>query len=768
MSIVGSDIRRVDGPAKVTGAAQYTAAIELPGMVFVKVLRSIHPHAKILRLDTSRAERLAGVVAVVTRDDLIHLVNPYFGAVVKDQPVLAIDKVRYIGDIVAAVAAEARDIAEEAVDLIQVEYEPLPAVFDPVEAMKPEAPVIHPQRNRSGALPQKHGYRFEDSGNLVTTFHVADGDVEAGFREADEIFEDTYTSPKTQHAHMEPHAATAYWEPSGKLVVYASTQTPSKIREQLADLFGLPQSQVRVIVPYVGGGYGAKTHARLEPLVALVARKARRPAQWTLTREEVFLTAHNLAATVRIRTGVKRDGTLTARRVDAIYDTGAYTLTGTNTARNGAEVSGGPYRVPHQSLTSYCVYTNTPPTGPFRGFGVPQVCWAYESQMDDIARRLGLDPLELRLKNLIQENDTFVTGDTLVSVGISDCLRKAAAAIDWRGNEEQQATKSSKPRGKGLAVMIKTTMTPSNSAASVRLNADGSATLLTSSVEIGQGMLTSLAQIVAQEIGLAPERVSVTFPDTDFTPFDQSTSSSRTVFSMGNAASRAARQVRAQLLEIGAKIFEARLEDLDVNDGVLYVKGSPDRRLVIPEVFKAHFGYPVGCLFGSYDLQISGGLDPRTGKGKATAFFFLSACAAEVEVDPDTGKVNIERVVTAVDVGRAINPRQCALQNEGSMIMAVGGALYEEMLFENGQPINSTFLDYMPASMEDHPREFRSILVETPHPEGPMGAKGVGEAAMGPVEPAIGNAIANALGGIRIRDLPLKPERVLAAIQKYV
>jgi CO/xanthine dehydrogenase Mo-binding subunit len=221
-------------------------------------------------------------------------------------------------------------------------------------------------------------------------------------------------------------------------------------------------------------------------------------------------------------------------------------------------------------------------------------------------------------------------------------------------------------------------------------------------------------------------------------------------------------------LEIGAKIFEARLEDLDVNDGVLYVKGSPDRRLVIPEVFKAHFGYPVGCLFGSYDLQISGGLDPRTGKGKATAFFFLSACAAEVEVDPDTGKVNIERVVTAVDVGRAINPRQCALQNEGSMIMAVGGALYEEMLFENGQPINSTFLDYMPASMEDHPREFRSILVETPHPEGPMGAKGVGEAAMGPVEPAIGNAIANALGGIRIRDLPLKPERVLAAIQKYV
>jgi CO/xanthine dehydrogenase Mo-binding subunit len=767
MTIIGADIPRVDGPAKVTGAAQYTANIELPGMVFMKVLRSIYPHANIVRLDASKAEKFKGVVAVLTRDDL-QMANPYFGAVVKDQPVLAIDKVRYVGDIVAAVAAEARDIAEEALDLIKVEYEPLPAVFDPREAMQPGAPLIHPQRSRSSALPEKHGYRFEESGNIVTTFHVEDGDIESGFRDADEIFEDIYTSPKNQHAHMEPHAATAYWEPSGKLVVYASTQTPSKVREQLADLFGVPQSQVRVVVPYLGGGYGAKTHARLEPLVALVARRARRPAQWVLTREEVFLTAHNLAATVKIRTGVKRDGTLVARQVEAIYDTGAYTLTGTNTARNGAEVSGGPYRVPHQSLTSYCVYTNTPPTGPFRGFGVPQVCWAYESQMDDIARRLGLDPLEMRLKNLVREGDIFVTGDTLVSVGISDCLKKVAHAIDWKGKEEQQSRTSSSStlRGRGLAVMIKTTMTPSNSAASVRLNADGSATLLTSSVEIGQGVLTSLAQIVAAELGLPVERVSVTFPDTDFTPFDQSTSSSRTTFSMGSAALQAARQVRGQLLEIGAKMLEARPEDLEIRDGILQVKGVPDRRFTIAELFKARFGYPVGCLFGSYDLQISGGLDPRTGKGKASAFFFLSACAAEVEVDTGTGKVKVERIFTAVDVGRAINPRQCALQNEGSMIMAIGGALYEEMLFDNGQPINSTFLEYMPASMEDHPREFKSILVETPHPEGPMGAKGVGEAAMGPVEPAIGNAIANALGGVRIKDLPLRPDRVLAAISK--
>ena len=765
MSSVGIDVPRVDGPAKVTGGAQYTADIELPGMVYTKVLRSIYPHANVVRVDASGAERLPGVVAVLTRDDLKGM-NPYFGPVVKDQPVVAIDKVRYVGDIVAAVAAEERDIAEEALDLIEVEYEPLTAVFDPVQAMQPGAPIIHPPRAKSEDRLDKSGFHFEANSNVLSVYRVEDGDVNAGLKEADEIFEDVYTTPKIQHGHIEPHATTAFWEPSGKLVVYTATQNPSAIRGQLADIFGLPQSKVRVIVPFVGGGYGGKVHPRLEPLCAALARKARRPVQWVLTREEVFLTAHCHAAVVKIKTGVKRDGTLVARQVEAIYDTGAYAITGPSTSRNGGEVSGGPYRVANQRLTSYCVYTNTPPTGPYRGFGVPQVCWAYESQMDDIARRLGIDPLELRLKNLVREGDVFVTGDRLVSVGISNCVKQVAEAIGWQGNAEQVArSPSGKVRGKGLAVMIKTTMTPSNSAAIVRLNADGSAVLLTSSVEIGQGMLTSLAQIVAEELGLPIERVSVTFPDTDVTPFDQSTSSSRTVFNMGNAALRAARQIREQFLEIGGKALEARVEDLELRDGFVQVKGVPERRMGIPQLFQTHFGAPVGSLFGSYDFQTTGGIDPRTGKGKASAFFFLSACAADVEVDTETGKVRVDRIVTSVDAGRAINPRQCHLQNEGSMIMSLGSTLFEEMLFDNGQPINATFLDYMPPSMEDHPRQFVSLLVETPHPDGPFGAKGVGEAGLGPVEPAIGNAVANALGGIRMKDLPLRPDRVLTGLE---
>ena len=765
MSHIGENASRVDGPAKVTGAAQYTGDLEFPGLVHVKALRSVHPHARLVSIDAGAAEALPGVAAVLTRADLSPE-RSHFGPVVKDQPIVAVDRVRYAGEVVAAVAAEEPDIAEEALDLIQVEYEALEPVLDPIEAMSPAAPVLHETRVQSESRLDKGHYHYEDRANVLTSYSVGRGDVDEGFAASDLVFEDTCSTPKIQHGHLEPHVVTALWDAAGKLTVYSATQNPSSIRVQLAELFDLPQSMVRVVVPYVGGGYGGKVHMRLEPLVAALARKARRPVQWKLTREEVFLTGHCHAAVVRIKTGVKHDGTILAREVEAVYDTGAYALTGPSTSRNGGEVSGGPYRIPHQRLTSWCVYTNTPPTGPYRGFGVPQVCWAYEAQMDDMARRLGLDPVEMRLRNLVHDGDVFVTGDTLEAVGLEDCLRAAAEAVEWRAGAEQ-APRAAGPlvRGKGLAVMIKTTMTPSHSSAGLRLNADGSATLLAGSVEIGQGVQTSLAQMVSEVLGLPRERVSVTLPDTDVTPFDQSTSSSRTVFSMGNAAVRAAREVAGQLLEIGAGEMEADPADLELRDGYVQVTGVPERRLAIGDLFRARFGGAVGSLFGNAGFQSRGGVDPATGKGKASAFFFLSACAAEVEVDTDTGKVRVVRLATAVDAGKAINPRQCHLQNEGSMLMSLGSSLFEEMVFDNGQPINCTFLSYLPPSMQDHPETFTSLLVEHPHPDGPFGAKGMGEAALGPVEPAIGNAVANALGGLRVKDLPLRPERVLEVLR---
>ncbi|HUR03682.1 MAG TPA: xanthine dehydrogenase family protein molybdopterin-binding subunit [Nonomuraea sp.] len=768
MTSIGIDAPRVDGPAKVTGQATYTADIVLPGMLHAKILRSTLPHARLVRIDASAAERELGVVTL-TRDDLDGI-DPYYGAVLKDQPVVAIDRVLFAGDIVAVVAAESRDIAEEALDLIEVEYEALPSVGDPFAAQAPDAPILHSERNTPEVqFIDMRSVHFQANSNVCSIYHVAQGDFERGYAAADHRFDDVYTVPTIQHGHLEPHASTAYWEPGGKLVVHTSTQNPSVIRTQLAEMFKLPESMVRIIVPYLGGGYGAKTYPKLEPMVSVLSRKARRPVSLVLTREEVFLTAVRHAASVRIRTGVNNDGRIVARKVEATYDTGAYADIGPRTTKNGGYASGGPYRIEHQDLTSYCVYTNRPPSGAFRGFGVPQVCWPYESQMDDIARRLGVDPVALRRQNLVQEGDIFVTGDRLVSVGLEKCLDQVVDAIGWKGIESTRPQPSDKPgfvRGIGLAVMIKSTMTPSNSAASVRLNSDGSATLLTSSVEIGQGPHTALAQIVAETIGLPLQRVTVTFPDTDFTPYDQSTSSSRTVFSMGHAARQAGLQIREQLLEIAAKQLEAAIGDLQLEEGVISVVGSPDRRLTIPQAFRAHFGTPVGSLFGAFDFQTTGGLDPETGKGKASAFWFLSAAGAEVEVDTRTGKIRVLRAVTSVDAGKAINPRQCWLQNEGSMLTAMGSALSEEMVFDNGQPVNASFLDYLMPSMGDYPDQFTSLLVETPHPEGPFGAKGMGEAGLGPVAPAIGNAVANALGGIRLRDLPLRPERVLAAIDQ--
>jgi CO/xanthine dehydrogenase Mo-binding subunit len=385
--------------------------------------------------------------------------------------------------------------------------------------------------------------------------------------------------------------------------------------------------------------------------------------------------------------------------------------------------------------------------------------------MDEIARRLNMDPVELRLKNLVKEGDRFITGEPMISVGISECVAQAAKTIRWDGKAEQAPRTGSIVRGKGVAGAIKSTSTPSTSAASIRLNADGSAILLTSSAEIGQGAHTSLAQIVGDMLGLPLERVTVTFPDTDVTPYDKSTSSSRTTFHMGRAAQIAAGQIRDQLLQAGAKTLEARVEDLELKDLHLHVKGVPEKSLTFPQLFRVIVGEPSGSLFGNHTLRTEGGVDAKTGQGKGSSFWFYSAAGAEVEVDTETGKVRVLRVATAVDVGKAIHPKQCDLQNEGSALAGLGSALFEEMRFDDGQPINGTFLDYLLPSMQDHPVHFESVLVETPHPDGPFGAKGMGEAALPPMAAAIGNAVANALNGIRVRDLPIKPDKIVAALR---
>lgn len=760
---------RADGPEKVTGSARYTADIEVPGMLIGKIFRSTVPHARILSIDVEEARRLPGVVGILTPEDVAALPHPTYGPFLSDQPVLALEKVRYVGEAVVAVAAEDEEAAEAALDLIRVEYEELPAILTPEMALAPGASVLHEERVWPDVVwSDLKSSDYRPGTNTCSVFHLRKGNVDAALASADLVLETTTRVPVVQHAHMEPHATLAEWSRAGKLTVWSSTQNPSVIRAQLAEIFAIPHSKIRVIAPYVGGGYGAKAHPRLEPVVSALARKAGRPVRIVLTREEVFLTVTRHAAAVTMVSGVQRDGTIVARSVDAIYDTGAYADSGPRTAKNGGYAAPGPYRIPNIRVDSSAIYTNKMPAGPYRGFGVPQVAWNFEQHMDELAAALGMDALEFRLKNIVGEGDEIATGERLHAANVRECLLRSAEAIGWSAHPAGASRRRPLPpriaTGKGLSCHIKSTFTPSLSLASGRMNEDGSVVIFSGTVEIGQGARTVMGQIAAEGLALPYERVEVVLSDTDVTPYDQSTTSSRSTFSMGNAVHGVAQDIKQQLLALAAAQLEAAVEDLELRDGTVAVKGSPGRALAYADVIRGRFGAGLGALLGQSTFQTEGGkLDPATGQGKASAFWFAAACGADVEVDVETGSVKIRKLSMAVDAGRAIHPLNCDMQNEGSMLMGLGTTLYEEMLFDNGQPTNPTFLDYGLPTFLEMPAAFQSILVETPHREGPFGAKGVGEVGLPAVAAAVGNAICDAIG-VRITELPITPERVLRAL----
>jgi CO/xanthine dehydrogenase Mo-binding subunit len=769
VSAVGQSIGNVEGRLKVTGGARYAADIAVRGELRVAAVRSIYPHARILNIETSAAAQLPGVV-VLTRDDIAEY--PRFGPVIEDETIVATDRVRFVGDIVAAVAAPDIATARAAVALIDVDYEVLPAVLDATQANSEDAVEIHPELRAVQAeamaasiQPGLDLLEAVDEKNLCARHHFRAGDVASAFERAYRVYRSTYSLPTIQHAHIEPHAVLAYWEGSDRLVVSCATQDPYTARSELARLFSLSPGSVRVVAPYVGGGFGGKLYPRIEAVAAALSRKAGQPVKWVLTREEVFRTIVRHAAVVRIESAVLQDGSIIGRRMAVTYDAGAYAEISPRVAAQNGAVACGPYRIPNVDVDLKCFYTNKPTAGAFRGFGVPQVNWASESQMDEIAADLGIDPLELRLRNVFRDGDLFMTGETLSGVSVAECLGAVSDAIGWATRDVPPAPGPYR-RGKGVACTAKSTMTPSTSTATVRLDADGSARLLTSSVEIGQGSTTALAQLVADEIGLGFDAVHVSSADTDVTPFDHGTKSSRVTYSVGNAAIKAARSVRAQVIELASKALDVPPTELVVCRGSVGIPGVPQCTLTVPEVFKATVGLPVGSIVGHGSFTSTGGLDARTGRGKDTAFWMSSAVAAEVEVDTETGKVQVLRLVAATDPGRAINPRMCHMQNEGAMLMGLGSALIEELVFEEGQPLNGSFLNYAIPSAKDYPSELQSIILERPQEDGPRGARGIGEAAMVPVAAAIANAVARALDGVRVRDLPLTAERVVTEYER--
>src|SRR5512132_4314555 len=562
LNVAGKEARRVDGIEKVTGKALYTGDLQLPGMVYAKILRSPVAHARLVKVDPSKANELTGVIATLTRDDIKDF-NYKYGATYKDQSIVAVDKVRYVGDPVAAVLAEDPVLAEEALDLIEVEYDELPKVTNIEEATAPGAIQVHEgdvaraeMRGSVYGAPE----RFKGT-NICYYLGFSRGDVVEGFAEADHVFEDTFRFQKVQHCSLEAHVNVAYYD-GDKLTMWSSCQDPFTLRDHLSGIFRLPLSRVRVIVPYVGGGYGGKLYVKGEPIAAALSWKTRRPVKLSFSVNESFKTVTRHPARVMIKTGIKKDGSLVARECQIYLDTGAYADAGPRVTQKAGYRSLGPYKIPYAKVEAHGVYTNTVPAGAFRGFGALQVTWAYQSQMDMIADRLGIDPLEMRLKNLLKKGDLYTAGDTPIDCDLREGLLKVADAIKWR-------QKPGKPnRAKGISCCIKDAGgTYKVAGATVKMSSDGSVVLLTGSVDLGQGPRTALSQIVAEELALNMDQIAVARLDTDVTPYDISTSASSSTVVMGTAVMRAAQDAKKQLLQCAAKLMKKKPDRLTLKEG---------------------------------------------------------------------------------------------------------------------------------------------------------------------------------------------------------
>lgn len=754
-TVVGKSFPRLDALDKVAGKGTYGVDVKLPGMLHAKVLRSPHPHARIMKVDTSKAKARRGVKAVLTAKDLP---KSRYGLMINDQTVLANDKVRFVGEAVAAVAARDEDAASEALGLITVEYEKLPEVTDPEEAMKPDAPLIHEELAKYWCVPLYA--RMVPGTNICNYFKLRKGDVEDGFSQSDFCFENRFKIQMVHHCYMEPHAAVAKADPSGKVTILTNTQAPYQVREDVSRGLQIPLGKLRVIGTKVGGGFGGKIPANIEPFCVALAQRTGWPVKMVLTRTEEFLASCvRHPAVIEIKAGVKKDGRLLSLQMNVVWDTGGYAEHGPAVSRQAGFSAAGPYDIPHVKIDSYCVYTNNPVAGAFRGFGMAQTAWALESQLDIMARELGIDPLEFRLKNAVKDGSVLPTGEILESVAIRQCLEEVAKKIDW-------GMKAPQGQGKGIAALHKTTRGFAPSCAIVKLNEDGTIGVLTSAMDIGQGSETVLAQIAAEEMGVSIDQVFMAMPDTDTTPFDVGTLSSRITFHMGNAIKLAATDAKRQLFCLAGEQLEARPEDLEIKNSRVYVKGSPHKSISLAELSILSHTFKAGPILGrgsflKEDLAL---LDPETGQGgKATEYWKYSAHAAQVKVDVETGQVELIRLAAAADAGRAINPLSVQGQLQGAALMGVGSALLEEMVLDKGRVINPSFMDYNLPTAMDVPR-LDPIIVEVPHPDGPFGAKGIGEGATPPAGPAIANALCDAVG-VRINELPLTPERVWNALK---
>ncbi len=744
---VGKRLYRVESPDKVCGKALFIEDLEPPGVLHARVLRSPHPHARVLEVDAEAARALSGVLAVLTARDIPG--ENLIGETVKDRPVLCGERVRFCGDPVALVAARTPEVAEEACSLIRVAYEPLPPVLSPEEALRPGSPSLHP------------------GGNLLAERKVRRGDVEAALREAHLIVENTYQLPMIQHAYLEPDGAIALPQEGGRLKVLCASKDPHRDLEEVAEVLGVSPEAIALDEVTMGGGFGGKLDPPVIIFVALLAQRTGRPVKLIYSREESFgATNKRHPFTIHYTTAARRDGRIVAVRVRALADTGAYATVGSITLTRATIHAVGPYRVPNVDIHSRAVYTNNPISGAMRGFGVPQIALAHESQMDEIAGRLGLSPWEIRKLNALREGDETATGQRLeASVGITATLEK----VERRARPGRPSTRirGAKRRGRGVGCAffgIGATGHPNPARCRMEVSPEGELILYAGATELGQGSHTALLQIAAESSGLRGEEVRLATINTEMVPDAGVTAASRVTYMVGRAVMGAGEGLREILFGKAAELLELDRRDLSFRNGFFSSVSLPRKRLPLEEVARACWEHgPPPRAEGYYEAPITQ-LTPEDGQGIAYATYAFATQAAEVEVDAETGVVEVLRITAAHDVGRAINPALVEGQVEGGCAMGAGYALTEEVLLEEGRMVNEELASYLLLTSLDVP-EVQMLTVEAAEPTGPFGAKGVGEPAMIATAPAILNAIYDAVG-VRLRELPATPERVLAALRK--
>ncbi len=771
--LIGKSVTRPDALDKVTGGRGYPVNVNLPGMLHGKLLRSPYAHARVRRIDTSEAQRLPGVKAILTARDVpqipfcpVYFVPSDGETLIRDMLILG-DHVRFAGQPVAAVAAISEAIAEAALALIDVDYEELPAVFDPEQAMADGAPQLHDGVARN--IAKNPSFEF--------------GDVEAGFAEADHIFEGVYQTQRVHTCYMEPRVCVIDCDRDGHFTVHSSMQHIFGLREKLAYALGIDESRVTVMKPpYIGGGFGGKLDmGYIEPLAALLSQKTRRPVRIEQTRYEDFICTTRNPIKMWLKTGVKADGTITARQAKSILDSGAHATHGAQVIMvHGLFGMTFPYRCPNKKWEGFTVYTNNIIGGGYRGYGAPQGCFAVESQIDEICEKLGLDPIEFRIRNALRKGDPhpFNPAWTLNSYGYEEALRRGAERIGWATRKPAGSSSGVRKRGIGVGtqgIWVSGCMgfpdIYEHTGAIVKLNRDGTADVATGTVDIGSGAITALSQIAAAELGIGVDKVRLVSASTDTVPFDAPTHASRVTYSSGLAIKAAAAEAKKRVFEIAAGLLEANPDDLEMIDAQVRVKGSPQSSLALTEVIRvAETPFIKDTLAGprpssppQYKGTIMGSssLAPPENPSPAAAMF------AEVEVDTETGQVKVLRCVYAHDLGRLINPNGAEGQVEGGIQQGLGYALMENLVFDqdNGACLSADFLDYKMPTAVEMPRVIESIFVETNEPSGPFGAKSLSEQCVTVPAAAIAAAVYNAIG-VRITELPITPERVLRALGK--